>query len=290
MSENTFEADETATAAAEDATSADLANPAQDDASQEVSGEEVAGEDALDVDSSTVDAPVEAPQDEAEVKAQGETTSAKENTPSQASAREEFISDLRMKDGDWYVIHSYAGFENKVKTNLENRIVSLDMEDYIFEIQVPMEEVKETKNAQTKIVRRVRIPGYVLVRMELTDASWGAVRHTPGVTGFVGNAYDPIPLTIDEVVSMLAPVIEQHEAANAPEPTQSGETTVATRTPGIVVDFEVGETVMVKDGSFEGHPATIQEIRPEQQKLTVLLSIFERDVPVELGFNQVSKL
>lgn len=212
------------------------------------------------------------------------------NVDDTSDAREEFLRELRMKEGDWYVIHSYAGYENRVKVNLENRTVSLDMEDYIFEVQVPMEEVVEVKNAQRKTVRRVRIPGYVLVRMELTDESWGVVRHTPGVTGFVGNAYDPIPLTMDEVVSMLAPVIEEHEAERAAEEGEAQKAAEAASGSEVVVEFEVGETVMVKEGSFEGHPATIQEIRPEQQKLTVLLSIFERDVPVELGFGQVSKI
>lgn len=212
------------------------------------------------------------------------------NVDDTSDAREEFLRELRMKEGDWYVIHSYAGYEKRVKVNLENRTVSLDMEDYIFEVQVPMEEVVEVKNAQRKTVRRVRIPGYVLVRMELTDESWGVVRHTPGVTGFVGNAYDPIPLTMDEVVSMLAPVIEEHEAERAAEEGEAQKAAEAASGSEIVVEFEVGETVMVKEGSFEGHPATIQEIRPEQQKLTVLLSIFERDVPVELGFGQVSKI
>lgn len=219
-----------------------------------------------------------------------ETTTDETNADDTSDAREEFLRELRMKEGDWYVIHSYAGYENRVKVNLENRTVSLDMEDYIFEVQVPMEEVVEVKNAQRKTVRRVRIPGYVLVRMELTDESWGVVRHTPGVTGFVGNAYDPIPLTMDEVVSMLAPVIEEHEAERAAEEGEAQKVAEAASGSEIVVEFEVGETVMVKEGSFEGHPATIQEIRPEQQKLTVLLSIFERDVPVELGFGQVSKI
>lgn len=219
-----------------------------------------------------------------------EQTADSANEAPAMDAREEFISELRMKDGDWYVIHSYAGYENRVKTNLENRIVSLDMEDYIFEIQVPMEDVVEIKNSQRKTVRRVRIPGYVLVRMDLTDESWGVVRHTPGVTGFVGNAYDPIPLTIDEVVSMLAPMIEEREAQQAAEEGEAQKAPAEASSADIIVEFEVGETVMVKEGSFEGHPATIQEIRPEQQKLVVLLSIFERDVPVELGFNQVSKI
>ncbi|UVI37169.1 transcription termination/antitermination protein NusG [Brevibacterium spongiae] len=202
---------------------------------------------------------------------------------------EEFKSELRMQEGDWYVIHSYAGYENRVKQNLENRTISLNLEEYIFESQVPMEDVVEIKNGQRKQVRRVRIPGYVLVRMELTDESWGAVRHTPGVTGFVGNAYDPTPLSIDEVFSMLAPVFEERQAEAAAAEGPAAEA-AAKSAPITEVEFEVGESVLVKEGSFEGHPATIQEIRPESQKLTVLLSIFERDVPVELGFDQVSKL
>lgn len=202
---------------------------------------------------------------------------------------EEFKAELRMQEGDWYVIHSYAGYENRVKQNLENRTVSLNLEEFIFEAQVPMEDVVEIKNGQRKQVRRVRIPGYVLVRMELTDESWGAVRHTPGVTGFVGNAYDPTPLSTDEVFSMLAPVFEERQAEAAAAEGPAAEA-AAKSAPITEVEFEVGESVLVKEGSFEGHPATIQEIRPESQKLTVLLSIFERDVPVELGFDQVSKL
>ncbi|WP_193095711.1 transcription termination/antitermination protein NusG [Brevibacterium sp. FME17] len=202
---------------------------------------------------------------------------------------EEFKSELRMLEGDWYVIHSYAGYENRVKQNLENRSISLNLEEFIFESQVPMEDVVEIKNGQRKQVRRVRIPGYVLVRMELTDESWGAVRHTPGVTGFVGNAYDPTPLSIDEVFTMLAPIFEERQAeAAAAEGVQAEQ--AAKSAPITEVEYEVGESVLVKEGSFEGHPATIQEIRPESQKLTVLLSIFERDVPVELSFDQVSKL
>ena len=234
-----------------------------------------------------LDAAAESTADEAvteETASQPAADAAEEHDPA-----EEFKSELRMKEGDWYVIHSYAGYENRVKANLENRIISLDMEDFIFEIQVPMEDVIEVKNAQRKQVRRVRIPGYVLVRMDLTDESWGVVRHTPGVTGFVGNAYDPIPLTIDEVFSMLAPVFEEQQAKAAAEAGEEAKAAAA-GSASYEVEFEVGESVMVKEGSFEGHPATIQEIRPESQKLTVLLSIFERDVPVELGFDQVSKI
>jgi transcriptional antiterminator NusG len=192
---------------------------------------------------------------------------------------EAFKAELRRQPGDWYVIHSYAGYENRVKANLENRIQSLNMEDYIHQVEVPMEEVTEIKNAQRKIVRRVRIPGYVLVRMDLTDESWGAVRHTPGVTGFVGHTHQPVPLTLDEVFSMLAPSLapatERQKAAAAPK---------------IAVDFTIGESVTVTDGPFDTLPATISEINPEGQKLKVLVSIFGRETPVELSFNQVAKI
>jgi transcriptional antiterminator NusG len=195
---------------------------------------------------------------------------------------EEFKAKLRRQEGDWYVIHSYAGYENRVKANLETRIQTLDMEDYIFEIQVPMEEVVEIKNAQRKVINRVRIPGYVLVRMDLTDASWGAVRHTPGVTGFVGNAHNPVPLRLDEVFSMLAPVFEEEQAEKG-KPVKHAAAQVD-------VDFEVGESVIVKEGPFETLPATISEIKIESQTLVVLVSIFERETPVTLAFNQVSKI
>jgi transcription termination/antitermination protein NusG len=196
---------------------------------------------------------------------------------------EEFKAKLRRQEGDWYVIHSYAGYENRVKANLETRIQTLDMEDYIFEIQVPMEEVVEIKNAQRKVINRVRIPGYVLVRMDLTDASWGAVRHTPGVTGFVGNAHNPVPLRLDEVFSMLAPVFEEEQA-------EKGKPVNKQHQAPVDVDFEVGESVIVKEGPFETLPATISEIKVESQTLVVLVSIFERETPVTLAFNQVTKI
>ncbi|GGI71048.1 transcription termination/antitermination protein NusG [Pseudarthrobacter scleromae] len=196
---------------------------------------------------------------------------------------EEFKAKLRRQEGDWYVIHSYAGYENRVKANLETRIQTLDMEDYIFEIQVPMEEVVEIKNAQRKVINRVRIPGYVLVRMDLTDASWGAVRHTPGVTGFVGNAHNPVPLRLDEVFSMLAPVFEEEQA-------EKGKPVNKQNQAPVDVDFEVGESVIVKEGPFETLPATISEIKVESQTLVVLVSIFERETPVTLAFNQVTKI
>ncbi|MGO1317762.1 MAG: transcription termination/antitermination protein NusG [Cellulomonadaceae bacterium] len=194
---------------------------------------------------------------------------------------EEFKAQLRRLPGHWYVIHSYAGYENRVKVNLENRTQSLNMEDYIFQVEVPMEEVTEVKNAQKKTVRRVRIPGYVLVRMDLTDESWGAVRHTPGVTGFVGHTHQPVPLTQDEVFSMLAPML-----APKPEAVKAKAGAAAQ----IEVDFEIGESVTVTDGPFDTLPATISEINAESQKLKVLVSIFGRETPVELSFNQVAKI
>ena len=198
---------------------------------------------------------------------------------------EEFRKKLRRMPGEWFVIHSYAGYENRVKTNLETRMTSLNMEDYIFQVEVPMEEVVEVKNGQRKNVRRVRIPGYVLVRMDLTDESWGAVRHTPGVTGFVGNTHQPVPLSNDEVFSMLAPALQpKAKAGEKPAPGQ------AAAAPAKVVDFEVGESVTVMEGPFETLPATISEIAADRQKLTVLVSIFGRETPVELNFNQVAKI
>jgi transcriptional antiterminator NusG len=189
---------------------------------------------------------------------------------------EAFKTELRRSPGEWFVIHSYAGYENRVKANLETRIVSLNMEDFIYQVEVTMEEVTEIKNGQRKLVRRVRMPGYVLVRMDLTDESWGAVRHTPGVTGFVGHTHQPVPLSLDEVFSMLAPTLERKDQPKKPEIK--------------VVDFEVGESVTVMEGPFETLPATISEINIDGQKLKVLVSIFGRETPVELSFSQVAKL
>jgi transcription termination/antitermination protein NusG len=189
---------------------------------------------------------------------------------------EVFKAELRRAPGEWFVIHSYAGYENRVKANLETRIVSLNMEDYIYQVEVTMEEVTEIKNGQRKQVRRVRMPGYVLVRMDLTDESWGAVRHTPGVTGFVGHTHQPVPLSLDEVFAMLAPTLETKDKPKTPEIK--------------VVDFEVGESVTVMEGPFETLPATISEISADSQKLKVLVSIFGRETPVELSFSQVAKI
>ena len=198
----------------------------------------------------------------------------------------EFKDKLASQFGDWYVVHSYAGYENRVKANLENRTTSLNMEDYIFQAEVPMEEVTEIKNGQKKLVRRVRMPGYVLVRMDLTDESWGAVRHTPGVTGFVGNAHQPVPLSLDEVFTMLAPADLGAAPATAGAPAGAQGKPKETA----VVDFEVGESVTVMEGPFETLPATISEINADTQKLKVLVSIFGRETPVELSFAQVAKI
>ena len=191
---------------------------------------------------------------------------------------------LRAADGHWYVVHSYAGYENKVKANLETRIRSLDMEEFIFQIEVPTEEVTEIKNGQKKLVQRKVYPGYILVRMELTDASWSAVRNTPGVTGFVGaTAQRPSPLSVDEVVKILAPAAPKKSSeTNAP-----GSTGESSRTE---VDYSVGESVTVMDGPFATLPATINEVDAHGQKLKVLVSIFGRETPVELSFAQVAKI
>jgi len=190
---------------------------------------------------------------------------------------EEFMRQLRAMPGDWYVIHSYAGYENRVKTNLENRISSLNMEDYIFQIEVPVHKVTEIKQGKRQQVSEKVLPGYILVRMELTDESWAVVRNTPGVTGFVGLSSRPSPLSLREVAGLLAPEpeeqVKQAEAAKAPS-----------------VDYEVGESVTVMDGPFATLPATVNEINPDTQKLKVLVSIFGRETPVELSFDQVAKI
>lgn len=243
-------------------------------------------DDAVDTAEAVADESAEAADEAGEESAEADDESGDALAAAAAAAEvdpaDEFKAKLRRQEGDWYVIHSYAGYENRVKANLETRIQTLDMEDYIFEIQVPMEEVVEIKNAQRKVINRVRIPGYVLVRMDLTDASWGAVRHTPGVTGFVGNAHNPVPLRLDEVFSMLAPVFEEEQAEKG-KPVKHAAAQVD-------VDFEVGESVIVKEGPFETLPATISEIKVDSQTLVVLVSIFERETPVTLAFNQVSKI
>jgi transcription termination/antitermination protein NusG len=198
----------------------------------------------------------------------------------------ELRAALRRAPGDWYVVHSYAGYENRVKTNLETRIQTLDMEEYIFQVEVPTEQVTEIKNGQRKQVQRKVLPGYILVRMDLNDASWSAVRNTPGVTGFVGATSKPSPLNLDDVLKFLLPQVEQ---TKAPAGGKAAATSTATK-PTVEVDFEVGESVTVMDGPFATLPATISEVNADGQKLKVLVSIFGRETPVELSFSQVSKI
>lgn len=240
-------------------------------------------EDALDIDSpEEANAAAEATEDETDSTDRGDVTEAEDPYA-------DFRRELRRKPGKWYVVHSYAGFEKRVKSNIENRRTSLAMEDFIFEVQVPMEDVVEIKNGQRKLVTRVRIPSYVLVRMDLNEDSWSTVRHTPGVTGFVGNAHNPTPLRFEEAFDMLKSTVQVAEAAPVKGQTVSVGGGVSRMLPA-EVDFEVGETITIKEGSFAGLPGTISEIKPESGKLTVLVSLFERETPVELGFDQVTKL
>ena len=200
-----------------------------------------------------------------------------------AALREE----LRTLPGEWYVIHTYAGYENRVKTNLEQRAVSLNVEDFIFQAEVPQEEVAQIKNGERKTIRQNKLPGYVLVRMDLTNESWGVVRNTPGVTGFVGNAYDPYPLTLDEIVKMLAPEAEEKAAREAAE--AEGKPAPARKVEVQVLDFEVGDSVTVTDGPFATLQATINEINADSKKVKGLVEIFGRETPVELSFDQIQK-
>jgi transcriptional antiterminator NusG len=210
-----------------------------------------------------------------------------ENSDEEVDPAEAFRSEMRIAPGDWYVVHSYSGYENKVKGNIEARTTTLNMEDYIFQVEVPMEEVTEIKSGVRKQVKRNKFPGYVLVRMDLTDESWGVVRHTPGVTGFVGNGHSPAPLSLDEVVNILAPAPEKKAVAAA------GTTSVADDAAAAVapveIDFSVGDSVTVVDGPFATLHATISEINIEAQKVTGLVEIFGRETPVELAFNQIHK-
>ena len=234
--------------------------------------------EASEVEASEVEAPDEplSVVEDGEVAEPVEAVEAVESTDGIEAADpvEEFRRELIGQFGDWYVVHSYAGYENRVKANLESRTISLNMEDYIFQIEVPTEDVVEIKNGQRKNVRRNKFPGYVLVRMELTDESWSAVRHTPGVTGFVGHAHQPTPLTVDEVMAILGPTVD---AAEKP----AAQVTV--------LDFEVGDSVTVIDGPFATLQATIHEINPDTQRIKGLVEIFGRETPVELSFSQIQK-
>jgi len=239
-------------------------------------------DDALDIDSpEEAEAAAEATEDEEIV---AEELEAEEV---EVDPYDEFRTELKSKPGKWYVIHSYAGFEKRVKHNIENRKVSMTMEDFIFQVEVPMEDVVEIKNGQRKLVNRVRIPGYVLVRMDLNEDSWSVVRHTPGVTGFVGNSHNPTPLRFEEAFNMLKSLVQIVEA-----PVKAGVKggKAPSRAIPQEVDFEIGETITIKEGSFAGLPGSISEIKPESGKLIVLVSLFERETPVELSFDQVTKL
>ena len=265
--------DDASTPEAEDLSVATDGGLADDVTVADASADGAAPEDVAAEDETAVDA--EAADDGAAGDGDTEDKAAEEEL--EADPVEEFMRQLRAMPGDWYVIHSYAGYENRVKTNLENRIGSLNMEDYIFQIEVPVHNVTEVKQGKRQQVSEKVLPGYILVRLELTDESWAVVRNTPGVTGFVGLSSRPSPLSLQEVASLLAPEpeeqVKQAEAKAAPK-----------------VDYEVGESVTVMDGPFATLPATVNEINPDTQKLKVLVSIFGRETPVELSFDQVSKL
>ena len=270
---------------------------------QDVSEQDYTEEtEVLETAEAASDVPAEAELDEADESAdaveaedsfdeivEGEAPEAADDDPLEAFRRE-----LWAKPGDWFVIHTYSGMENRVKSNLENRIVSLNMEDYIHEIVVPTEEVPEIKNGQRKMVKRTVLPGYVLVRMDLTDESWAAVRHTPSVTGFVGHSHQPVPLSMTEVENMLAPAVvaqaEAEAAAAGEAATATSGSTGTAKKPVEVVDFAEGDSVTVVDGPFATLHATITELNAESQRVKALVEIFGRETPVELSFNQIEKV
>ncbi|MFF8195217.1 transcription termination/antitermination protein NusG [Streptomyces bobili] len=267
-----------------EAADAEAGEPAEE-AALHVEDEEDAADEAADSDES---ADVEDSADDEAEDGEAVTEEAEEAEPAEpvdpvAALREE----LRALPGEWYVIHTYAGYENRVKTNLEQRAVSLNVEDFIFQAEVPQEEVAQIKNGERKTIRQNKLPGYVLVRMDLTNESWGVVRNTPGVTGFVGNAYDPYPLTLDEIVKMLAPEAEEKAAREAAE--AEGKPVPQRKVEVQVLDFEVGDSVTVTDGPFATLQATINEINADSKKVKGLVEIFGRETPVELSFDQIQK-
>jgi transcriptional antiterminator NusG len=270
-----------------EAADAEAGEPAEE-AALHVEDEEDAADEAADSDESadedeatTTD--VEDSEDGEAVAEEAEEAEPAEPVDPVAALREE----LRTLPGEWYVIHTYAGYENRVKTNLEQRAVSLNVEDFIFQAEVPQEEVAQIKNGERKTIRQNKLPGYVLVRMDLTNESWGVVRNTPGVTGFVGNAYDPYPLTLDEIVKMLAPEAEEKAAREAAE--AEGKPVPQRKVEVQVLDFEVGDSVTVTDGPFATLQATINEINADSKKVKGLVEIFGRETPVELSFDQIQK-
>ena len=235
-------------------------------------------DDALDIDSA------EEAHAAADATADEEAATESVNAEAEEDPYADFKKELRRKSGKWYVIHSYAGYEKKVKTNIENRVLSMNMQDHIFEVQVPLEDVVDIKNGQRKLVTRVRVPSYVLVRMDLNEDSWSTVRHTPGVTGFVGNAHNPIPLSFDEAFEMLKTTADV-EGARAAGGLKSG----SARSAKVTTDYELGETVGIKEGAFAGLQGTINEIHAETGKLSILINVFGRDTAVEFTFAQVEK-
>ncbi len=252
---------------------------------------DTAGDAPIDVaPEETLGEPVTEPSDLQQDPATGEATDEPGVDEPAADPLEEFRESLRTKPGDWFVVHTYSGMENRVKANLENRTTSLNMEDYIHEIVVPTEEVAEIKNGQRKIVKRTVLPGYVLVRMDLTDESWSAVRHTPSVTGFVGHSHQPIPLSLEEVENMLGPAVQASAEAAAAAPAGGGTATATPRKQVEVADFDVSDSVMVVDGPFATLHATITEINVEAQRVKALVEIFGRETPVELSFSQIQKV
>jgi transcriptional antiterminator NusG len=260
----------------------------EDLAGDETAGEDLAGEDLAGEDLAGDET---AGDEAAAAEAAGEDVADEEpaEEPADDDPLEAFRRELYAKPGDWFVVHTYSGMENRVRANLENRISSLHMEDYIHEIVVPTEEVAEIKNGQRKMVKRTVLPGYVLVRMDLTDESWAAVRHTPSVTGFVGHSHQPVPLSMDEVENMLAPtVVATAEAAAAASGAAAGGG--AAKKPVEVADFEVSDSVMVVDGPFATLHATITEINAEAQRVKALVEIFGRETPVELSFSQIQRV
>ncbi|WP_184484580.1 transcription termination/antitermination protein NusG [Saccharopolyspora gloriosae] len=273
-------------AEADDVDSARGADSGEDTGSTEAAtgadDETSAAAESADDDSESAGTP-----DDSDDAPAGEEAEAEEADEVEADPVEELRAALRRAPGEWYVVHSYAGYENKVKTNLETRAQTLDVEDFIFQVEVPTEEVTEIKNGQRKLVQRKVLPGYILVRMELNDASWSAVRNTPGVTGFIGATSQPSPLSINDVLKFLAP---QAEKEAKPEQGKKAAQPTAAAKSSVEVDFEVGESITVMDGPFATLPATISEVNADNQKLKVLVSIFGRETPVELSFNQVSKI
>jgi transcriptional antiterminator NusG len=246
-----------------------------------------AGAEAADTTDAEADEAADDESADAEEEADEATEEAEAEPEDDRDPVEKLREELRSLPGEWYVIHTYAGYENRVKTNLEQRAVSLNVEDYIFQAEVPQEEVVQIKNGDRKTIKQNKLPGYVLVRMDLTNESWGVVRNTPGVTGFVGNAYDPYPLTLDEIVKMLAPEAEEKAAREAAE--AEGKPAPQRKVEVQVLDFEVGDSVTVTDGPFATLQATINEINADSKKVKGLVEIFGRETPVELSFDQIQK-